>query len=287
MVPAIEVIGIALAQSPNAARCDGKFGSLDDGAVDERRMERDFANTPDSPEAQCWYWVCKLQARFMAGDYATALDAASRAQPLLTMSFTIMEAADYHLYSALSYAASVQFVTRRSTGVTSGGPGVAPPAARRAGLRPVRKTSRTAPQWSAPRSHDLHGRELEAEQLYEQAIRSARANGFVHNEALAYELAARFYAARGFEKIADAYLREARYGYQRWGADGKVAATRTVVSPPQKGIESLDADSTFSAATELLGFDHRTQGIAGGIGRNGPGKTNRQSHARGTSAGRR
>src|SRR5713226_130754 len=58
--------------------------------------------------------------------------------------------------------------------------------------------------------------------LYEQAIRSAQANGFVHSEALAYELAARFYAARGFEKIARVYLRDARYGYLRWGADGKV-----------------------------------------------------------------
>ena len=58
--------------------------------------------------------------------------------------------------------------------------------------------------------------------LYEQAIRSARANGFVHNEALAYELAARFYAARGFEEIAHLYLGNARQGYLRWGADGKV-----------------------------------------------------------------
>src|SRR5438105_6961091 len=68
----------------------------------------------------------------------------------------------------------------------------------------------------------LEGRELDAEQLYEQAIRSARANGFVHNEAIANELAARFYAARGFETIARAYLKEARYGYLQWGADGKV-----------------------------------------------------------------
>src|ERR1700752_2423493 len=68
----------------------------------------------------------------------------------------------------------------------------------------------------------MEGRELDAERLYEQAIRSARANGFVHNEAVAYEAAARFYAARGFDKIAHAYLREARYGYLRWGADGKV-----------------------------------------------------------------
>ena len=68
----------------------------------------------------------------------------------------------------------------------------------------------------------IEGRELDAERLYEQAIRSAHANGFVHNEALANELAARFYAARGFEKIAHAYLRNARYCYLRWGADGKV-----------------------------------------------------------------
>src|SRR6266404_9981349 len=69
----------------------------------------------------------------------------------------------------------------------------------------------------------IEGRVLEAEQLYEQAIRSAHANGFVNNEAIAYELAARFYAARGLQKFADTYLLEARYRYQRWGADGKVA----------------------------------------------------------------
>jgi hypothetical protein len=68
----------------------------------------------------------------------------------------------------------------------------------------------------------LEDRDVEAMRLYEQAIRSARANGFIHNEALAYELAARFYATRGFEQIAHLYLRNARYGYLRWGADGKV-----------------------------------------------------------------
>jgi GAF domain-containing protein len=68
----------------------------------------------------------------------------------------------------------------------------------------------------------IEGRDLDAMRLYEQAIRSAHANGFIHNEAIAYEVAARFYAARRFDKIADAYLRAARYGYLRWGADGKV-----------------------------------------------------------------
>src|SRR5260370_4469295 len=68
----------------------------------------------------------------------------------------------------------------------------------------------------------IEGRELDAERLYEREIRSAGDNEFVHKEALAHELAARFYAARGFEDIARMYRREARQGYLRWGADGKV-----------------------------------------------------------------
>jgi PAS domain S-box-containing protein len=68
----------------------------------------------------------------------------------------------------------------------------------------------------------IENRELDAERLYEKAILSARTNGFVHIEGLAYELAARFYAAHGFEQFAHLYLENARHCYLRWGADGKV-----------------------------------------------------------------
>jgi PAS domain S-box-containing protein len=66
------------------------------------------------------------------------------------------------------------------------------------------------------------GRALQAMGFYEEAIRSARTNGFVQIEALANELAGRFHLERGFESIARAYLREARSCYLRWGAFGKV-----------------------------------------------------------------
>ena len=68
----------------------------------------------------------------------------------------------------------------------------------------------------------LEGRDADAMRLYEQAIQSARENGFVQNEGLAHELAARFYAARGLEKIAHVYLLDARRCYLQWGALGKV-----------------------------------------------------------------
>ena len=61
-------------------------------------------------------------------------------------------------------------------------------ASSRSGPRTARKTSRAAPRCSARRSRASNGRELDAERLYEQAIRSARDNGLVHNEAIASEL---------------------------------------------------------------------------------------------------
>ena len=58
--------------------------------------------------------------------------------------------------------------------------------------------------------------------LYEKAIVSARTSGFVQNEAVAHEVAGRFYLACGFETAGLAYLRQSRACYALWGADGKV-----------------------------------------------------------------
>ncbi len=87
--------------------------------------------------------------------------------------------------------------------------------------------------------------------LYEQAIRSARENGFVQNEGLAHEVAARFYAARGFETIANAYLRNARYCYLRWGADGKVRQLDRLY-PHLAAAEGHRPTATIGAPVEQL-----------------------------------
>src|SRR5499427_5309053 len=88
--------------------------------------------------------------------------------------------------------------------------------------------------------------------LYERAIASARANGFVHNEALAYELAARFYAARGFEEVAHLYLGNARRGYLRWGADGKVRQLDQLHPRLRQDERSPGSTGTIEAPVEQL-----------------------------------
>lgn len=66
------------------------------------------------------------------------------------------------------------------------------------------------------------GQFFEAEEFYERAISGASENEFIQEEALAYELAAKHYLARGREKIAQTYMKEAHYCYERWGATAKV-----------------------------------------------------------------
>jgi PAS domain S-box-containing protein len=66
------------------------------------------------------------------------------------------------------------------------------------------------------------GRDLKAMELYDRAIGGAKENGYVQEEALCNECAARFYLAATKEQIAASYMREAHSLYRSWGADTKV-----------------------------------------------------------------
>ena len=69
-----------------------KFGSFDDEQFDELQFERHLASNPTFALPEFWYCSRKVQARFFAADYATAVDASLRAQQLLYTSPSQLEA---------------------------------------------------------------------------------------------------------------------------------------------------------------------------------------------------
>ncbi|HEY9853285.1 MAG TPA: AAA family ATPase [Leptolyngbyaceae cyanobacterium] len=71
------------------------------------------------------------------------------------------------------------------------------------------------------------GNKAEAINYYDRAIAQAKANGYIQEEALANELAAKFYLDWDKQRIAREYMIEAYYGYTRWGAKAKVADLET------------------------------------------------------------
>jgi PAS domain S-box-containing protein len=195
------------------------FSTFNDAQFDEAAFEAQLTGNR-MPSMICWYWITKTKARFMAGAYAEALAAADHATALLWSSTAHFPLIDYYTYTALTIAAVYD-------------PAAIDARSRWEALLALRDQLREWADNFPPTFGDKHalvaaeiarleGAELEAMRHYEAAIRAARENGFIQNEGLAHELAARFYAARGFETIAQTYLRNARYCYLRWGAEGKV-----------------------------------------------------------------
>ena len=228
-----------------------KFGCFNDEGFDELQFERHLASNPVLALAEFWYWTRKTQARFFAGDYASAVDASLRAQQLLWTSPSQFETAEFRFYGALSHAASWDSAS---------------PDQRQQHFEALAAHHRQLEIWAENCRENfesraalvgaeiarIEGRELDAMRLYEQAIRSARENGFVHDEGVANEIAARFYLTRGFEKIAHAYLREARYCYLRWGADGKVRQLDELYPHLREKEPAAGPTSTIGAPVEQL-----------------------------------
>ncbi|MEH1814733.1 MAG: PAS domain-containing protein, partial [Nostoc sp.] len=80
-----------------------------------------------------------------------------------------------------------------------------------------------------------------------QAIQGAKDNEYLQEEALAYELAAKHYLARGRKKIAQTYMKEAHYCYERWGASAKVKDLETrypQLFPQSSGMASVPIHKT-------------------------------------------
>jgi predicted ATPase/signal transduction histidine kinase/CheY-like chemotaxis protein len=109
------------------------------------------------------------------------------------------------------------------------------------------------------------GNIFEAEEFYERAIIGASENEYIQEEALAYELAAKFYLARGRQKFASMYMKEAHYCYQRWGALAKFKDLET------RYPQLLNRDRASSSPTEH--HQPNSRALVGTITSSGAGAT--------------
>src|SRR5258708_2438804 len=149
----------------------------------------------------CSYWILKLKARYLSGDYVEALAAADKVKPLLSLATGQVQLLDYFYYSALTVSALYE---NASADEQSG---------RRDFLTAHREQLREWAENYPPTFADKHalvlaeiarveGRAFDAMHLYDQAIQSAPEHGSFQNGARAHELAARYYLVRGFETTA-------------------------------------------------------------------------------------
>jgi PAS domain S-box-containing protein len=258
-----DMMGMAALTHQQLLRClrgeSARFGSLDDPGFDESSVEQTVRS---NPYLAAWYFVSKLEARCWAGDTTGGWSAAETASGLVEAMKAMPLEAEYR------HARSLVLVDRFETLATE------ERAAALASLRDYRADlgalARLCPEnWRTRHAlvsaeiARLTGDALTAQAAYEEAMQAARDSGQLPQQALACERAARFYRERGFELIAETYLRNAHAGYKRWGAGGKVRqlearypllAQRAASSRSgATGLDALDAISIAKASRAISG----------------------------------
>lgn len=196
------------------------LGTMSGDDFDERAFEARLERE-SFPSVRLVYYLMKTAQHLLSGDDDGAIAAAEAAERNLAGSGGSLLVAEPHYYGALARAA-------RFAGA---------PAEEQAALRrslagheeQLRAWAEACPDNFAGK-HALvaaeiariEGRHLDAGALYDRAIMAFRQSRFIHQEALASELAARFYLDRGLTGLPGLYLREALSAYSRWGASAKV-----------------------------------------------------------------
>jgi len=128
--------------------------------------------------------------------------------------------------------------------------------------------------------HRVLGEKIGAIEMYDKAIVMAKENEYINEEALAHELAAKFYLSWGKETIAQVYMQNAHYSYQVWGAIAKVedleqkypqflartsAKTTTQIKVNQTTTQPTTTSTNLGDTLDLATVMKASQAISGEI----------------------
>jgi predicted ATPase/serine phosphatase RsbU (regulator of sigma subunit) len=213
--PAQMLMGVLEQNLKALSGLTGDPASLDGDGFDEAK----FAEGAKAIRVlHVYYHMLKQPLVFHSGDFKRSLELAEAALPLMPGMYFVTEHA---LYRSLARAALLADTVGDE---------------RAAGIEQLRKEEATFRTWAeaSPTNHahrhalvaaeiaGLAGEQDRAIDLYDQAVRQARENGFVQYEALGNELAAKFHLRRQRSQVARGYMQEAWYGYRQWGAKSKM-----------------------------------------------------------------
>ncbi|MEG5000309.1 AAA family ATPase [Microcoleus sp. B4-D4] len=163
----------------------------------------------------------KLTLCYLFGEYEEALENAALAARYIDSAVAMLIVALVYFYDSLSliatYSSTSKFQQKRLLDRV------------RANQKKLKKRAHYAPMnylhkfyLVEAELHRVQGSEVVAMDYYKKAIALAQEHEYINEEALAHELAAKFYLALGQDKIAQVYMQDARYCYLRWGATAKV-----------------------------------------------------------------
>jgi PAS domain S-box-containing protein len=202
-----------------------------------------------------WFWMLKSLVLFLQEDYRGALIVARQADETIGTNFGFFSMTQHYFYYSLILTALYPTAQEEE----------------KASLwNSLLKNRQNLKLWAETgKENFLHkyllveaeiarisDRPLEAMELYDQAIARAQDQGYLQIEAIANELAAKFYLGLGRIKIAKTYLTDARYHYSLWGAKAKV--THLDQTYPNLLVRASIRDSASGDFSSTTTAEHAT-----------------------------
>ncbi|MEK3725123.1 helix-turn-helix transcriptional regulator [Paenibacillus sp. FSL H8-0034] len=184
-------------------------------------------------------YTYKTQIHYLLGNYSQAIQAAERAVAFIEYTSFLAHVPEHHFYYSLAISAAWDTFTTTE---------------KQYQWTLLEHYQLTMKQWAEVNpSYYMHKYKLITAEmarisgdvstsitLYHESIMAARDSGYIQNEAIASELFAKLYLAKGIDKVARVYMTDAYEGYISWGAQVKA---RDLLS---KYPELLPSDSTFN-----------------------------------------
>lgn len=202
-----------------------------------------------------FYYVAKLNISYLMQDYQAAMHFAEQAEKVIFGVRGMIWDAWLCFYHALALAAVSDTLN---------------PDQKIAALEKIESLKNRMRLWAdnAPQNFAqqynliqaevarLSGNPDAAANHYEHAIELARDNEFINIEALACQLAGKFWMQRGRQSIAVAYLRDSAGRYRQWGAHGITAQLNDtypdLIVPHESQISSVSESSPDSLDIEAI-----------------------------------
>jgi PAS domain S-box-containing protein len=231
--------------------------NFDTNAISEAQFEEGCQQT-NSYQALCFYHTCKAQTFYLYGHFKQALDNLTCARKYLIFIVGQYVTAIFNWYDSL---------TRLSLYPT------ASVEEQQAYLEQVIQNQQQMQRWQASCTENfahkyvlvkaelarLKGHYEQAEAYYNQAIELADRHGFIQEQALAAELAAKYWLARGQSLCAQGYLNTAFNSYKQWGGKRKLMQFKAkyadllkALAPPGLSQLAINQEKTLSSNTLKL-----------------------------------
>ena len=234
--------------------------NFDTNAIDESKFE-ECCQQANGFFALCYYRILKAQVFYLYGHLGQAFDQLMLVKPHLVFMLGLYATALFNWYDSLTRLALYPIASVED---------------QLAHLQQVVQNQQQMQKWqdSCPANFAhkyvlveaelarLKGNHKQAKIYYDEAIELAGQHGFVQEQALIAELAAKYWLAKGRTICAQSYLNIAFNGYKQWGAKRKLSLLTSQYAdllkylvPPGLSNLATNQETTLSSNTlKLLDF---------------------------------